>query len=134
MVKSSNIYVGKRKTAIAKTQIKNGSGNVRINGTPIEIHMPLIARERILTALLLAKETSTKYDFDVKVIGGGYMGQAEATTISIARALIGFSKNKKLSNLFSNFDRSLIVGDPRRTEKKKFGGPGPRRRKQKSYR
>jgi len=62
------------------------------------------------------------------------MGQAQAVRMAIARALVKWSKDKKLESVFREYDRTMLVGDPRQTEPKKFGGPGPRRRRQKSYR
>jgi len=70
----------------------------------------------------------------VKVRGGGVMGQAEAARMAIARALVDWSRSAELRRLFTSFDRTMLAGDPRRKEPKKFGGPGARRRKQKSYR
>lgn len=128
----TKVFVGKRKRAIARAIIRKGTGKVRINGIPIEIYTPEAARMRIIQTLLLAYPTSTEYDIDVFVKGGGYMGQAEAASIAIARALSSVSK--RLKSVFMEFDKTLISGDPRRTEPKKFGGPGPRRREQTSYR
>jgi len=128
------VFTGKRKTAIARAFIREGTGNVRINGVPIEILEPEVARLRIIQTLLLAGDIAKKYDIDVYVKGGGFMGQAEAASIAIARALVSVSKSKRIRNIYLEFDRHLIAGDPRRTESKKFGGPGPRRRKQTSYR
>ena len=62
------------------------------------------------------------------------MGQAEATRTAIARALLKWTKSAHLRRVFSVYDRTLIAGDPRRRESKKFGGPGARARDQQSYR
>jgi len=128
------VFTGKRKTAIARAFIREGSGRVRINGVPVEILQPEVARLRIIQTLLLAKDIAKKYDIDVCIEGGGFMGQAEAASIAIARALVGMSKSKRLKSIYLEFDRHLLAGDPRQTEPKKYGGPGPRRRKQTSYR
>lgn len=128
------VFTGKRKTAIARAFIREGSGRVRVNGVPVEILQPEVARLRIIQTLLLAKDVAKKYDIDVYVEGGGYMSQAEAVSIAIARALVNVSRSKRIRNVYIEFDRHLLAGDPRRTEPKKFGGPGPRRRKQTSYR
>ena len=131
---AAKVFDGKRKTAMAQAFIKPGSGRVSINGVPIEILNPEIARLRIIQTLLLAQETAKKFDIEVKVRGGGYMGQAEAASIAIAKALTGMTRGKKLEKIYKELDRTLLAGDSRRTEPKKFGGPGSRRRKQKSYR
>lgn len=129
-----HIYSASRKTARAFAMIRPGKGAVRINRIPLELLMPGVARERIRTVLALAPEYADKVDIDVRVKGGGFMGQAEAAAIAIARALVGFTKDKKLMERIMEFDRHLLVGDPRQKEPKKFGGPGARRRRQKSYR
>ena len=120
--------------AIARAMIRKGNGIVRINGMPIETLTPEVSKLRVIQTLLLADPLSRQYDIDVYVKGGGFMGQAEAASIAIARALVETSKSKRLKNIYLNFDRALLAGDSRRTESKKFGGPGPRRKKQTSYR
>ena len=125
---------GKRKTAIARATIKTGKGRIRINQTPVEILSPEIARSKIMEPLYLSGDHLKGIDIDVNVKGGGYMGQAEATRMAIARAMIKWTKKSSLKKTFLDFDRSMLSGDPRRKEPKKFGGPGARRKKQKSYR
>ncbi|MCJ7634371.1 30S ribosomal protein S9 [Candidatus Bathyarchaeota archaeon] len=125
---------GKRKTAIARASIKTGKGRVRINRIPAEVLTPDVARIKIMEPLLLSNELMQSVDRDVNVKGGGYMGQAEATRMAIARGLVKWAKGSSLKDTFLAFDRSMLSGDPRRKESKKFGGPGARRRKQKSYR
>lgn len=134
MSRKVKVFVGKRKRSIARALIRKGSGRVRINGIPVEVYTPEVARMRIIQTLVLGEPYSRQYDIDVYVSGGGFMGQAEAASIAIARALVGVSRSKKLRSIYLGFDRVLIAGDPRRTEPKKYGGPGPRRRKQTSYR
>ncbi|MFB0567579.1 MAG: 30S ribosomal protein S9 [Candidatus Bathyarchaeia archaeon] len=126
---------GKRKTAIARATVKAGKGRIRINNIPLEILEPKIAREKIIEPLMHAgDEVWKQLDIDIKVSGGGFMGQAEATRTAMARALLKWTKSAHLRRVFSEYDRTLIAGDPRRREPKKFGGPGARARDQKSYR
>lgn len=126
---------GKRKTAIARAVIREGKGRIRINKIPIEIYQPELARLKIMEPLLLAgNDILDKVDIDVKVEGGGYMGQAEAARIAIARALVEWTDDPALKKRLIEYDRSMLVGDPRRTEPKKFGGRSARARRQKSYR
>ena len=126
---------GKRKTAIARATVRDGKGRVRINKIPLEIYRPRIARDNIMAPLLLTdEETLKQIDIDVNVSGGGFMGQAEASRMAIARALLSWTKSARLKTVFTDYDRSMIAGDPRRKESKKFGGPGARARDQKSYR
>jgi small subunit ribosomal protein S9 len=129
------VVSGKRKTALARAIVRPGDGRIRINKIPVEIVEPEIAREKILEPLMQAGEDIWKQvDIDVKTSGGGYMGQAEAARMALANGLLKWSKSSHLRTVFSEYDRTMIVGDSRRKETKKFGGPGARAKKQKSYR
>lgn len=134
MTKKSKLIPASRKTAKATAVIYQGKGRVYINKTPIEIITPLMARERMLTPLELVGSHRDKVDINIRVSGGGYMGQAEACAIAISRALNNHFKTNDIKNRLTEFDKHLLSGDSRRSESKKFGGPGARRRKQKSYR
>ena len=151
MVGKAGIYFATRKTASAHVYITKGKGKVRVNNVPIDMIEPTVAREVILVPLEIAQkigELRNKIDISVRVSGGGFMGQAYASATAIKRALIGWTKNKKepkehpftkkeradLRKAIDGFDKYLVSGDARRKEPKKFGGPGARRRKQKSYR
>jgi small subunit ribosomal protein S9 len=137
MSKSKKVLVlsGKRKTAIARAIVRIGKGRVRINKVPLEIFEPKFARDKILEPILLADEkVLNQLDINVKVSGGGYMGQAEAARMAIAKGLLKWTKSTRLQTTFKDYDRTMIAGDPRRSEPKKFGGPGARARDQKSYR
>ncbi len=125
---------GKRKTAIARATLKPGKGRVRVNKIPVEIIQPELARLRIMEPLIIAKGLADKVDIDVKVRGGGFMGQAEAARTAIARALLEFSQDPELKRAFLEYDRTLLVNDTRRKEPKKQGGRGARKRRQTSYR
>jgi len=87
---------GKRKTAIARATVRDGKGRIRINNIPIEIYRPRIARDNIMEPLLLTdEETLKQIDIDVNVSGGGFMGQAEASRMAIARALLSWTKSAR---------------------------------------
>ena len=129
------VVSGKRKTATARAVIKQGQGRVRVNKTPVEIFEPAIAREKIMEPLLQAGDLTWKQlDMDVKTIGGGYMGQAEAARMAIANGLLKWTKSTHLRTVFTEYDRTMVAGDARSKEPKKFGGPGARAKEQKSYR
>jgi small subunit ribosomal protein S9 len=128
------LVTGKRKTAIARAIVRNGSGNVFINGIPLSTFTPEIARMKIHEPVLLSSERSKGVDIYVKVNGGGFMGQAEAARMAIAKGLVQWTRSSELKKTMTNYDRTMLAGDPRRKEPKKFGGPGARRREQKSYR
>ncbi len=125
---------GKRKTAVARATAKEGRGRVRINKIPVEIIQPEMIRLKIMEPLMIAKSLANKVDIDVKVEGGGVMGQAEAARTAIARALLEFSNDPELKRAFLEYDRTLLVNDIRRKEPKKQGGRGARKRRQTSYR
>lgn len=125
---------GKRKTAIARAYIKKGKGRVRINNVPLEIYQPDVARWKIMESLVMAKKYWKTVDIDVSVSGGGVMGQAYAARTAIAKGLIEFSGDEELKKMYLQFDRSLLVSDPRRKEPKKPLGRGARKKRQKSYR
>jgi small subunit ribosomal protein S9 len=115
--------------------VKQGVGRVRINLTPVEIYEPDIAREKIMEPLLQAGgDVWRQVDLDVHTSGGGFMGQAEAARMAVANALLKWTKSSHLRTVFSEYDRTMIVGDSRAKETKKFGGAGARAKEQKSYR
>ncbi len=126
---------GKRKTAIARATVRSGVGRIRVNRIPLEIYEPMVAREMIKEPLIEAGESIWKQvDVSIKVNGGGFMGQAEAARMALAKALVKWTKSSHLKSVFLRYDRTMLAGDPRRKEQKKFGGPGARARDQKSYR
>ena len=129
------ISVGKRKTAIARAVIKPGVGRVRVNGVPIEIWPIEMARMKMLEPLLLLQpKLRESVDIDVKVEGGGVMAQADAVRMAIARGLVAFFNIPELKELYKEFDRTMLAGDPRRTEPEKWLRYSARRFRQKSYR
>jgi small subunit ribosomal protein S9 len=129
------VVSGKRKTAVARAVVKPGGGRVRVNMTPVEIYEPEIAREKIMEPLLQAGTAVwSQLDMDVRTQGGGYMGQAEAARMAVANALLKWTKSSHLRTVFAEYDRTMIVGDSRSKEPKKFGGSGARAKEQKSYR
>jgi len=129
------VVSGKRKTAVARAVVKQGVGKVRINLKPVEIYEPDIARAKIMEPLLQAGgDVWKQVDIDVHTSGGGFMGQAEAARMAVANSLLKWTKSTHLRTVFSEYDRTMIVGDSRAKETKKFGGAGARAKEQKSYR
>ncbi|MFX1295018.1 MAG: 30S ribosomal protein S9 [Promethearchaeota archaeon] len=126
---------GKRKTAIARAVVMEGKGKVRINGIPVELWEPELARLTIMEPMIITgKKYIDKVNVNIRVRSGGFMGQAQAARIALTRALDKFFKIPELHAKFISYDRTMLVGDSRRSESKKFGGPSARSRKQKSYR
>ncbi len=114
--------------------VKEGTGKVRINRVPLELYSPELANLKLQEPLRLAGDLANEVDININVIGGGVMGQAEAARMVIAKGLVQWSQDMNLKEKFIQYDRTMLVGDPRRSEPKKYGGPGARARKQKSYR
>ena len=129
---------GKRKKAIARATISEGSGNLRIDGIPLENIEPKAKRMKIQECLMIASShvDLKKLDIAVTVQGGGFMGQADAIANSLAKSLVEFSENESLLKDYLSHDRTLIAGDHRLTEthKPSQSSKGPRHRRQKSYR
>ena len=91
--------------------------------------------------LVIGLDKFANVDIRVRVTGGGHTSQVYAIRQAIAKAIVAYyqkfvdeqSKNELQKALIA-YDRTLLVADPRRSEPKKFGGPGARARYQKSYR
>ena len=126
---------GKRKMAIARATVQAGKGRIRINSKPVELVEPSIAREKMLEPLrLLGEDRANSVDIIVRTEGGGVIGQADAARTAIARGLVEYYEDEELKSLYVEYDRSLLVNDPRRKEPKHPLGRGARSRRQKSYR
>lgn len=124
---------GKRKEATARASIKKGAGRVRFNGALLQtINSPFV--KQVISEPLRFYPNASQVDIDVIVNGGGVMGQAQAARTAIARAVVEYSKDDALRAKMLEYDRSLLVEDPRRVEPKKFKGPKARARFTKSYR
>jgi small subunit ribosomal protein S9 len=127
---------GKRKSAIARAVLKHPSkGQIKVNSVPLHLYEPEIARLRIQEVLEIVNHPKLeKCDISVRVKGGGIMGQTDAVRIAIAKSIQKFIGTKTIERTFREYDDSLLSGDSRRTEPKKFGGTKARARRQKSFR
>ncbi|MEM3671199.1 MAG: 30S ribosomal protein S9 [Thermoprotei archaeon] len=129
------VVSGKRKRATARAIIRQGAGRVFFNDYPLEAYPSEQVKQRIMEPLnIIPEQLRRRVDIYLKAKGGGLMGQADASRIALGRGLVKYTGSDSLKELLNEYDRSILSGDPRRTEPKKFGGPGPRRRYQKSYR
>ncbi len=129
------ITSGKRKTAIARAEIKEGSGKITLNKTSIEnFHKFDVLRMR--EPLMITEKVLGKINFDVKISvhGGGEKGQIEAARLALARAIVKFTGSTELENAFFDYDRNLLVADVRRKEAYKPGDSKARSKRQTSYR
>jgi len=121
---------GRRKTAISRTWITPGSGEIIINNRPVEEYFPVEAtREEVIQPFKITN-TLGSYDVRATVIGGGIVGQAGAVRHGITRALVSANPDFRLSLKKAGF----IKRDPRVKERKKYGQKGARARFQFSKR
>ena len=126
---------GKRKKAIARATLKKGTGIIRINGVPAEKITPELARMKIKELLIIVGEGKLNdVNIDVKVIGGGAIGQIDAARIALSRAIVEHLQSQTVEKNIRVYDRSMLSGDSRQVEAKKWGGRKARKRFQKSYR
>ncbi len=127
---ADKIYVGRRKTAVARVILRNGSGKVTVNKREFENFFPIADnRDDVITPFKYT-ETLGKYDVFANVNGGGVRGQAEAIRLGIARALVEI--NPELRGLLK--PEGLLRRDPRMVERKKPGQPKARKKFQFSKR
>lgn len=131
----SIITSGKRKSAIARAVLEEGTGNVTINGKDYKV-LHIFDRLKIEEPLRIAENVLGKLNFDVAigVRGGGEKGQIEAARVALSRAIINFTKSKELEKEFLDYDWGLLVADVRRKETRKPGAGKARAKRQKSYR
>eukprot|EP01120_Amphizonella_sp_Union-15-10_P007721 TRINITY_DN263_c0_g1_i2.p1 TRINITY_DN263_c0_g1~~TRINITY_DN263_c0_g1_i2.p1 ORF type:complete len:148 (-),score=34.50 TRINITY_DN263_c0_g1_i2:139-582(-) len=133
---------GRKKTAIAVAYVTQGKGLIKINGRPWTLVEPEILRYKVFEpVLLLGAQRFSSIDIRIRVKGGGYVSQIYAIRQCIAKAIVAWyqkyvdeATKKEIKEILVQYDKYLLVGDPRRSEPKKFGGRGARARFQKSYR
>ncbi len=121
---------GKRKNAIARTWMSPGKGEIIINNKPIEEYFTVESTRKLATQALVLTNNMSTFDVKVRVIGGGYSGQAGAVRHGITRALIQTDPDLRQSLKKAGF----IKRDPRAKERKKYGQKGARARFQFSKR
>jgi small subunit ribosomal protein S9 len=127
---ADRIYVGRRKTSVARVILRNGAGKITVNGKEFEKAFPqILSREDILMPLKVT-DSEGKFDVIANVEGGGTTGQAQAIRLGIARALI--ENNPDLRPALKK--DGLLTRDPRMVERKKYGRPKARKRFQFSKR
>ncbi len=127
---SEKIYIGRRKTSVARLSLKSGSGKIEVNGKDYLSYFPAgVNAEDVATPLKLT-DSEGKYDITVNVTGGGTTGQAEATRLAISRAMVDIDPEMKPRLKAEGF----MTRDPRMVERKKYGRPKARKRFQFSKR
>jgi small subunit ribosomal protein S9 len=122
--------VGRRKNAIARVKLTDGSGKLLVNEREFENYFPLaIQRDEILRPFKVT-ETIGRYDAHVRVNGGGPVGQAGAVRLGIARSLVALDEDFRSALRGAG----LLTRDPRMVERKKYGQKKARKRFQFSKR
>ena len=122
--------VGRRKAAVARVIMTEGTGKIVINKRPLEVYFPSSILQYIVKQPLTTLDVAGNYDIRVNLDGGGYKGQAEALRLGIARALVKINPEDKPALRKEGF----MTRDPRAVERKKPGQPKARKRFQFSKR
>lgn len=133
---------GRKKNATAVAHATTGTGFIKVNGKPLHLLEPASLRLKVWEPVLLLGANRFKdLNIRVRVRGGGQASQIMAIRQAIAKSLIAFyqkyhdeATKRELKELLIQYDKGLLVADPRRCEPKKMGGHGARARFQKSYR
>ena len=121
---------GRRKTSVARVRLRLGSGSIYINGRSVNDYLRRAALEMILVQPLQLTETRDRFDIHIFSKGGGLRGQAGAACLGIARALLQYDPNVRMTLKNAGF----LTRDPREKERKKYGLAGARKRFQFSKR
>ncbi len=122
--------IGRRKAAVARLFMSEGTGKIVINKRELENYFPSSILQFIVKQPLNTLDVAEKYDIKINLQGGGYRGQAEAARLAIARALVKVNPEDKAALRAEGF----MTRDPRVVERKKPGQPGARKRFQFSKR
>ena len=122
--------LGRRKAAIARVYVNEGSGKITINKREFENYFPSPLLQYVVKQPLNKLGVAEKYDIKINLNGGGFTGQSEAARLGIARALVKINPEDKPALRAEGF----MTRDPRKVERKKPGRPKARKRFQFSKR
>lgn len=122
--------IGRRKAAVARVFVSEGSGKITINKRDLSVYFPSSILQFVVKQPLNTLGVAEKYDIKVNLDGGGYNGQAEALRLAIARALVKINPDDKKTLRVEGF----MTRDARVVERKKPGRPKARKRFQFSKR
>ncbi|MBS1574645.1 MAG: 30S ribosomal protein S9 [Bacteroidetes bacterium] len=109
--------LGRRKEAVTRVFLSKGEGSITVNGKDYKTYFPLVYLQNQVEAPLKAVESADKFNIVVNATGGGIKGQAEATRLGIARALLEVSAEYRPALKAAG----LLKRDPRSVERKKPG-------------
>ena len=122
--------LGRRKSAVARVFVSEGSGKITINKKDLTVYFPSSIMQYVVLQPLNKLGVAEKYDIKVNLIGGGFTGQSQALRLAIARALVKINPEDKSALRSEGF----MTRDPRAVERKKPGRPKARKRFQFSKR
>lgn len=122
--------LGRRKSAVARVFVSEGSGKITINKKDLTEYFPSSIMQYVVKQPLNKLEVAEKYDIRVNLAGGGFTGQSQALRLAISRALVKINPEDKAALRAEGF----MTRDPRAVERKKPGQPKARRRFQFSKR
>lgn len=129
---------GRRKRSIAQIKMVGGTGKITVNGQDVNEYMPYQTLVMDLMQPLTATNNETRFDIDVKVVGGGFSGQTGAIRLAITRALLEFDaptdQTREDSYRHILKTAGFVTRDPRIKERKKYGLKKARRAPQFSKR
>jgi small subunit ribosomal protein S9 len=108
---------GRRKEAVARANIRAGSGTIVVNNKPIEAYFTTATQRMVVTEALRVTNTETSFDITANIFGGGVNGQAGALRMAIARALVDLDPETRPALKKAG----LLTRDSRRKESKKYG-------------
>lgn len=136
------LLIERKKTATAVAFAKQGRGLIKINGQPLENIEPEVLRLKVFEpVLVVGQDKFSSLDIRIRVKGGGITAQIYAIRAAIAKSIVAYhakyvdeSSKNEIRKTLIEYDRNLLVSDPRRCEPKKYGGRSARARFQKSYR
>ena len=130
MVKNIAIGTGRRKTAVARVFVRDGSGKIVVNGKDVKEYFATAEQIQVVQQPLLVTSMGSKYDVLINVQGGGMNGQAAACLHGISRALVQIDPDARTCLKANGY----LTRDCRMVERKKYGEKGARRRFQFSKR
>ena len=122
--------LGRRKSAVARIFVTEGTGKITINKKDLQDYFPSSILQFVVKQPLTTLNVAEKYDIKVNLDGGGYTGQSQALRLAIARALVKINADDKKALRAEGF----LTRDAREVERKKPGQPKARRRFQFSKR
>jgi len=122
--------IGRRKTAVARVYLSEGTGNITINSRDLKEYFPTATLQYKIKQAFTLTDTLDSYDVKANVYGGGNTGQAEAIRLALSRAMCEIDAENRLSLK----PEGLLTRDPRMVERKKFGQKKARKKFQFSKR